>query len=60
MNEPIKSEKITRCTKHVLSKDVCHANQLLPWIAQRRGMSYKWGGGASTHIGEVKYVQFIP
>ena len=32
-----------RCTKHVLSKDVCHANQLLPWIAQRGGMSYEWG-----------------
>ena len=35
--------KMTRCTKHVLSKDVCHVNQLLPWIAWRRGMSYKWG-----------------
>ena len=34
---------MTRCTKHVLSKDVCHANQLLPWIARRRGMSYEWG-----------------
>ena len=34
---------MSRCTKHVLSKDVCHANQLLPWIARRRGMSYKWG-----------------
>ena len=34
---------MTRCTKHVLSKDVCHANQLLPWIARRRGMPYKWG-----------------
>ena len=45
---PKKINNVTRCTKHVLSKDVCHANQLLPWIAQRRGMSYKWG--ASTHI----------
>ena len=26
-----------------LVKYVCHANQLLPWIARRRGMSYKWG-----------------
>ena len=26
-----------------LAKDVCHANQLLPWIAQRRGTPYKWG-----------------
>ena len=34
---------MTRCTKHVLSKDICHANKLLPWIARRRGMSYKWG-----------------
>ena len=34
---------MTRCTKHVLSKNVCHANHLLPWIARRRGMSYEWG-----------------
>ena len=34
---------MARCTKHVLSKDVCHANQLLPWITWRRGMSYTWG-----------------
>ena len=47
---PKKIESVTRCTKYVLSKDVCHANQLLPWIARRRGESYKWGGGASTHI----------
>ena len=43
MNEPIQIWKMSRCTKHVLSKDVCHANQLLPWIARRRGMSYKLG-----------------
>ena len=35
--------KMTRCNNHILSKDVCHANQPLPWIARRRGMSYKWG-----------------
>ena len=35
--------EMTRCTKHVLSKDVCHVNNLLSWIAQRRGMSYEWG-----------------
>ena len=40
---------MTRCTKQVLSKQCMHANQLLPWIAQRRDMSYKWRG-ASTHI----------
>ena len=34
---------MSRCTKHVLNKDVCHANQPLPWIAWRRGMSFKWG-----------------
>ena len=34
---------MSRCTNHVLIKNVCHANQLLPWIARRRGMSYKWG-----------------
>ena len=33
---------MTRCTKQILSKGCMHANQLLPWIAQRRGMSYKW------------------
>ena len=42
MNEPNKIEpfegynkieNMTRCSKYVLSKDVCHANQLLPWIA---------------------------
>ena len=33
---------MTRCTKQVLSKGCIHANQLLPWIARRRGMSYKW------------------
>ena len=27
---PKKIENMTRCTKHVLSKDVCYANQLLP------------------------------
>ena len=43
MNEPIQMWNMSRCTKHVLSKYVCHANQLLPWIARRRGMSYKWG-----------------
>ena len=25
------------------ANDVCHANQLLPWIARMRGMWYKWG-----------------
>ena len=35
--------KMSRCTKHVLSKDVCHANQLLSWIARWRGMPYEWG-----------------
>jgi hypothetical protein len=34
---------MTRYTKHILSKRCMHANQLLPWIAQRRGMSYNWG-----------------
>ena len=34
---------MTRCTKHVLSKGCMHANKLLPWIARRRDMSYKWG-----------------
>ena len=34
---------MTRCTKQVLSKGYMHDNQLLPWIARRRGMSYKWG-----------------
>ena len=43
MNEPIQVWNMSRCTNHVLSKDVCHANQLLPWIARRRGMSYNWG-----------------
>ena len=38
-----KCKRMSRCTNHVLSKDVCHVNQLLPWIARRRGMSYKWG-----------------
>ena len=33
---------MTRCTKQVLSKECMHANQLLPWIARRRGMPYKW------------------
>jgi hypothetical protein len=42
MNEP-KTRGMTRCTKHVLNKGYMHANQLLPWIAWRRGMSYKWG-----------------
>ena len=27
---------MTRYTKHVLSKECMHANQLLPWIARRR------------------------
>ena len=58
MNEPIQMWNMSRYTNHVLSKDVCHANQFIPCIARRRGMSYN--GGASTHIGEVKYVQFIP
>ena len=40
---PKKIENVTRCTKHVLGKDICHTNQLLPWIARRRFMSYKWG-----------------
>ena len=43
MNEPIQMWKMSRCTKHVLSKNVYHANQLLPWIARRRAMSYKLG-----------------
>jgi hypothetical protein len=34
---------MTRCTNQVLSKGCMHVNQLLPWIARRRGMSYKWG-----------------
>ena len=39
----LKNGEMSKCTNHVLSKDVCHANQILPWIARRRGMSYKWG-----------------
>ena len=32
-----------RCTKQVLSKERMHGNKLLPWIARRRGMPYKYG-----------------
>ena len=49
MNEPIQMWNMSRCTNHVLSKDVCHSNQLLPWIARRRGMSYKLGGCINTY-----------
>ena len=27
-----------------------HVNHILPWIAQRRGMSYKWGGCINTYL----------
>ena len=49
---------MTRCTKQVLSNEWMTCQSILPCFARRRGMSYN--GGASTHIGEVKYVQFIP
>ena len=41
---------MTRCTKQVLSKGCLHANQLLPWIARRRVMWYKWRGCINTYL----------
>ena len=49
LNEP-KTWGMTRCTKQVLSKGCMHADQLLPSIARRRGMSYKWGC-INTYLG---------
>ena len=49
---------MTRYTKQVLSNVWMTCQSILPCFAQRRGMSYN--GGASTHIWEVKYAQFIP
>ena len=41
---------MTRCTKHVLSKDVCHANQLLPWLLD--GEACYISGEVHQHIFE--------
>jgi hypothetical protein len=49
---------LTRCTKQVLSNGWMTYQSTLPCFARKRGMPYN--GGASTHIWEVKYVQFIP
>ena len=43
MNEPNKPLGMPKCTNQVHSNICMHANQLLPCLARRRGMSYMWG-----------------
>ena len=58
MNEPNKMEKCLDAL--VMSLTRMYAMPINFYLGLLEGEACHISGGASTHIGEVKYVQFIP
>ena len=58
MNEPIKYERYLDALNKSLAR--MYAMLINFYLGLLEGEACHIIGGASTHIGEVKYVQFIP
>ena len=58
MNEHIRHEEWLDALNMSLAKDVCMSINF--YLGLLEGEACHISGDASTHIGEVKYVQFIP